>query len=169
MTSFPTCFDTAIGLIVDGLDGSADILKFGFHYSIAGFEIYMGEMLLAVFILLLFGYLNIIGVRKAAIVQSVLSSTLIVCSLTLFIASFFREKAQIIHFHPIWGFDKHAAIAANATTATIDSIPSNGNTFGLTIETLNSLSSAKYHLGHQHVNRFSKKRTINKKPPNVGK
>ncbi|MDD7255897.1 APC family permease, partial [Bullifex porci] len=36
---------TAIGLIVDGLDGPADILKFGFHYSIAGFDIYMGEML----------------------------------------------------------------------------------------------------------------------------
>jgi amino acid transporter len=30
---------TAIGLIVDGIDGSADLLKFGFHYSIAGFEI----------------------------------------------------------------------------------------------------------------------------------
>ena len=36
---------TAIGLIVDGLDGSADILKFGFHYNVAGFDIYMGEML----------------------------------------------------------------------------------------------------------------------------
>ena len=31
---------TAIGLIVDGLDGSADILKFGFHYSIAGFDVW---------------------------------------------------------------------------------------------------------------------------------
>ena len=30
---------TAIGLIVDGIDGGADILKFGFHYKIAGFEI----------------------------------------------------------------------------------------------------------------------------------
>ncbi len=27
---------TAIGLIVDGLDGTADVLKFGFHYTIAG-------------------------------------------------------------------------------------------------------------------------------------
>ena len=38
---------TAIGLIVDGLDGSADILKFGFHYQIAGFDVWLGEMLLA--------------------------------------------------------------------------------------------------------------------------
>ena len=65
---------TAIGLIVDGLDGSADILKFGFHYTIAGFDIYMGEMLLAMSILILFGWLNIIGVRKAGIVQTILSS-----------------------------------------------------------------------------------------------
>ena len=27
---------TAIGLIVDGLDGSADILKWGLHYQVAG-------------------------------------------------------------------------------------------------------------------------------------
>lgn len=47
---------TAIGLIVDGLDGSADILKWGFHYQIAGFDVWMGEMLLAMAILILFGY-----------------------------------------------------------------------------------------------------------------
>ena len=45
---------TAIGLIVDGLDGSADILKFGFHYSIAGFDVWMGEMILAMGILIPF-------------------------------------------------------------------------------------------------------------------
>ena len=38
---------TAIGLIVDGIDGPADILKFGFHYSVAGFDIWLGEILLA--------------------------------------------------------------------------------------------------------------------------
>ena len=70
---------TAIGLIVDGLDGSADILKFGFHYTIAGFDIYMGEMFLAMAILILFGWLNIIGVRKAGIVQTLLSSMLVIC------------------------------------------------------------------------------------------
>ena len=80
---------TAIGLIVDGLDGSADILKFGFHYSIAGFDIYLGEILLASFILILFGYLNIIGVKKAGFVQTVLSILLIVCVFTLFIADMF--------------------------------------------------------------------------------
>lgn len=110
---------TAIGLIVDGLDGNADILKFGFHYTIAGFEIYMGEMLLAMLILLFFGYLNVIGVKKAAFVQTILSSLLVVCVFTLFVAALISSKAQGINLQPIWGFDKAAAMAANATTAEI--------------------------------------------------
>lgn len=110
---------TAIGLIVDGLDGSADILKFGFHYSIAGFDIYMGEMLLAMAILLLFGYLNIIGVKKAGFIQGVLSSLLILCVFSLCIAGLVSSKAKGIHLQPIWGFDKTAAMAANAVTGEI--------------------------------------------------
>ena len=110
---------TAIGLIVDGLDGNADLLKFGFHYSIAGFDIYMGEMLLAMSILILFGWLNIIGVRKAGFVQTVLSTMLVTCVFTLFIAALVSAKAKGINMQPIWGFDKSAAMAANATTAEI--------------------------------------------------
>ena len=110
---------TAIGLIVDGLDGPADILKFGFHYTIAGFDIYMGEMLLASFILILFGYLNIIGVQKAAIVQTILSSLLVICVFTLFIAALFSSKAKGINMEPIWGFDKGAAMAAGVNTSGI--------------------------------------------------
>lgn len=110
---------TAIGLIVDGLDGSADILKFGFHYSIAGFEIYLGEMLLAMLILLLFGYLNIIGVRKAGFVQTILSSMLVICVFTLCISGLVSANAKGVNMQPVWGFDKTAAIAANATTAEI--------------------------------------------------
>ena len=112
---------TAIGLIVDGLDGTADILKFGFHYSIAGFEIYMGEMLLSMAILILFGYLNAIGVKKAGIVQTVLSSLLVICVFVLFLSALFSAKAKGIHMQPIWGFDKASAIANGATAAEIES------------------------------------------------
>ena len=110
---------TAIGLIVDGLDGPADILKFGFHYSVAGFNIYMGEMLLAMAILILFGWLNIIGVRKAGFVQTVLSSMLVVCVFTLFVSALVSSKAKGINMQPVWGFDKRAAMAAGATTSEI--------------------------------------------------
>ena len=117
---------TAIGLIVDGLDGGADILKFGFHYTIAGFDIYLGEMLLAMAILLLFGYLNIIGVRKAGVVQMILSVLLVICVFTLFIAALFSSRAKGINMQPVWGFDKSAAMAAGATTAEIGSFAHTG-------------------------------------------
>lgn len=68
---------TAIGLIVDGLDGNADILKFGFSYSIAGFEVHLGEILLASAILVLFAVLNMIGVKKAGYVSTVLAALLV--------------------------------------------------------------------------------------------
>ena len=117
---------TAIGLIVDGLDGSADILKFGFHYSIAGFDIYMGEMLLAAFILVLFGYLNILGVHKAAIVQTILSTMLIICVFTLFVAALVSSKAKGINMAPVWGFDKAGAMVAGATTSGIGAFAHKG-------------------------------------------
>ena len=110
---------TAIGLIVDGLDGSADILKFGFHYNIAGFDIYLGEMLLSMTVLILFGWLNVIGVRKAGIVQTVLSSLLVICVFVLFLSAVFSAKAKGVNMQPIWGFDKAAAKAAGAVTADI--------------------------------------------------
>ena len=110
---------TAIGLIVDGLDGPADILKFGFHYSIAGFNIYMGEMMLAMGVLILFGWLNIIGVQKAAFVQTILSSLLVLCVFTLFVAALVSSKAKGVNMQPVWGFDKAGAMAAGATTENI--------------------------------------------------
>ncbi len=110
---------TAIGLIVDGLDGPLNILKFGFHYQIAGFDVWLGEILLASGILILFGYLNIIGVEKAGFVQTILATLLAVCAGTLCIAGLVSAKAQGINMAPIWGFDKAAAIAAGATTENI--------------------------------------------------
>ena len=117
---------TAIGLIVDGIDGSADLLKFGFHYSIAGFEIYMGEMLLAMGILILFGYLNILGVQKAGFIQTVLSSLLIICVATLSVSALFSPKAAALNLTPLWGFDKAAAMAAGATGDAIDAFARTG-------------------------------------------
>lgn len=121
---------TAIGLIVDGLDGGADILKFGFHYEIAGFEVYLGEILLAMSILILFGVLNVMGVKKAGIVQTVLSSLLIVSVLCLTASALISSKAQGVNLAPIWGFDKNAALAAGATMENVDSF-ARGGTAGI--------------------------------------
>ncbi|MDO4811342.1 MAG: APC family permease [Eubacteriales bacterium] len=117
---------TAIGLIVDGLDGSADILKFGFHYTVAGFDVWLGEIILAAGILLLFGVLNILGVKKAGFVQTVLASMLALCALTLCIAGLLSAKASGVHMAPIWGFDKSAAIAAGAATESVGAFAHTG-------------------------------------------
>lgn len=117
---------TAIGLIVDGLDGSLDILKFGFHYTLAGFEVYMGEMLFAMLILIAFGYLNILGVKKAGFIQTILSSLLVISVLTLTIAALCSDKASLLNGYPLWGFDKVSAIANNATTANINEFAHSG-------------------------------------------
>lgn len=106
---------TAIGLIVDGIFGS--VLKWGFHYSIAGFEVWLGEILLASSILILFGVLNIIGVKKAGIVQTVLASLLIISVATLFIAALVSRHATFENMSPLWGFDKNAAISAGGYDA----------------------------------------------------
>jgi amino acid transporter len=106
---------TAIGLIVDGLFGP--VLKWGFHYEIAGFEVWLGEILLASFILILFGMLNIWGVKKAGFVQTILASLLIVSVFTLFIGALASPYATIENMDPIWGFDKAGAITAGGYDA----------------------------------------------------
>lgn len=111
---------TAIGLIVDGLDGNADILKFGFSYTIAGFEVHLGEIILAMAILILFGILNILGVKKAGFIQTVLAATLAVCAFTLFAAGLISSKAKGINMEPIWGFDKAAMINSAADISNVN-------------------------------------------------
>ena len=103
---------TAIGLIVDGLDGTADILKFGFSYSIAGFEVYFGEMIFAMSILILFAVLNLLGVKKAGFVQTVLATLLVFSVFTLTIAAICSPKTNLENMAPLWGFDKTGAVAA---------------------------------------------------------
>lgn len=93
---------TAIGLIFEGLFGN--ILKFGPHYSIAGFEIWLGEIIVSVSILLVFSILNIYGVKKTAFIQTLLAGLLVVSVIALFVASFFSKDVNIANLDPIWGF-----------------------------------------------------------------
>lgn len=106
---------TAIGLIVDGIFG--DVLKWGFHYSIAGFEVWLGEILLASLILILFGVINILGVKKAGYVQTILAALLIGSVFVLFVSALASPYATVENMFPLWGFDKSAAIAAGGYDA----------------------------------------------------
>ncbi|MBO4693767.1 MAG: APC family permease [Clostridia bacterium] len=117
---------TAIGLIVDGLDGDANILRFNYLYEIAGFKVYLGEMLFAGFILILFGIFNIIGVQKAGFIQTILAALLAISAFTLFAAGLISSKAKGINMEPVWGFDLAAAKANNAVTENIGQFAHSG-------------------------------------------
>lgn len=119
---------TAIGLIVDGLDGPANILKWGFHYTIAGFDVYLGEMLFAMTILVLFAIFNIKGVKIAGIIQTILAISLAASVFTLTIAALVSGKVSFENMNPLWGFSKSDAIAAmsNGTYTSIDEFAHSG-------------------------------------------
>lgn len=59
---------TALALIGRNLMGNT--FKFGFHYNVVGYDIYFGELLLAVVALILFAYLSIKGVKFSGIFQT---------------------------------------------------------------------------------------------------
>lgn len=51
--------------------------EFGFHYVVAGYDIYFGEILLAVFALVFFGILSIRGVQFTGVFQTILVFSLV--------------------------------------------------------------------------------------------
>ena len=81
---------TALPLICRNLFG--DALCFGFHYSIAGYDVYLGEILLSLAALLLCTLLCLQGTKVAAAAQVVMALLLIAGVLFAFFASFFRQE-----------------------------------------------------------------------------
>lgn len=134
---------TAIGLIVDGLFGP--VLKFGFHYSIAGFEVYLGEILLAVAVLVLFGLFNIRGVKVAGFIQTCLAVGLIVSVATLTIGALVSPLTSVKNMEPIWGFDKSAAVQAYqaAGVATAEGFERSGGS-AIAVSILSTLAIAPW-------------------------
>ena len=61
---------TALALVGRSLLGG--VFQVGFHYTVAGYEVYAGELALALGALVLFAVLNVRGVRLAGVFQTVL-------------------------------------------------------------------------------------------------
>lgn len=83
-------------------------------------------------ILILFGIFNILGVKKAGIIQTVLASLLGASVFTLLIAALISSKSTLSNMQPWWGFNKSEAVAAytNGTYTSIDQY-SHGGTMGI--------------------------------------
>lgn len=89
---------TALALI--GRNLMNNIFQFGFHYSIAGYDIYLGEVLLAVVALVLFAILSIRGVKFTGVFQTGLVFALVGGVLIVTIAALVSPKASFSNLTP---------------------------------------------------------------------
>ncbi len=110
---------TAIPLIIEGLFGKGVLDWGGIGYEIAGNHVSIGGIVIAAAILLLFGFLNILGVKKAGFIQIVLSTLLVASVVVLTVAALVSSKAQGVNLAPVWGFDKAAAKEVYETAGSV--------------------------------------------------
>jgi len=95
---------TALGLVINGLAPGA--LHFGFSYEIAGNVIYLGEILVACGVLILFAVINMLGTKKAGIVQTILAGLLALTVIILVIATIASPLTSWDNIGPLWGYFK---------------------------------------------------------------
>jgi len=89
---------TALALIGRNLMGN--IFQFGFHYTVAGYDIYLGELILAVVALILFAWLGIRGVKTSGSFQTVLAISLVTGIVLVCCGAIFSPKASWSNMAP---------------------------------------------------------------------
>ena len=89
---------TALALI--GRNLMNNVFQIGFHYSIAGYDIYLGEIILAVAALLLFAFLSIRGVKFTGVVQTCLVFSLVGGVMIILIAALLNPNVSFKNLSP---------------------------------------------------------------------
>lgn len=89
---------TALALI--GRNLLNNVFQFGFHYSVAGYDIYLGEILLAVAALVLFAILSIRGVKFTGIFQTLLVICLVGGVAAIVIGALISPNASLSNLSP---------------------------------------------------------------------
>ncbi|MCR4654639.1 MAG: amino acid permease [Lachnospiraceae bacterium] len=77
---------TALSLIGRYLPG--DVFQFGFHYTVLGYDVYQGEVMLSMVCILVFGFICIKGKKLAVLLQVIaafmLIAGIVICSIAVF-------------------------------------------------------------------------------------
>ncbi|MBR3556950.1 MAG: amino acid permease [Oscillospiraceae bacterium] len=94
---------TAIPLIFRNILG--DLLHFGYFYTIAGYDVYLGEIMISLLAVLVFGFVCLKGSRAASMTQILLALFLIVGILVAFFAVFTGRKAGTGTMQPLFSPD----------------------------------------------------------------
>ncbi len=100
---------TALALI--GRNLMNNIFQVGFHYTVAGYDIYLGEIILALVALIGIAILSIRGVKFAGIFQTILVFALVGGVLLVAIAALVSDKASFANLSPAF-YESEATASA---------------------------------------------------------
>ena len=89
---------TALALI--GRNLMHNVFQVGFHYTVAGYDIYLGEIILALVALGLIAFLSIKGVKFAGVFQTLLVFCLVGGVLIVALAALISDKASFSNLSP---------------------------------------------------------------------
>ncbi len=94
---------TAFPLVIEKIFGS--VLKFGYIYNIAGMDVYLGEVLVSNFIVIMFAYINIKGINKSSKIQNIIIFLLVTLVVGIFIFMFFTVDKNIVLDSYIYNYE----------------------------------------------------------------
>lgn len=135
---------TALGLVSRKLLGG--LLEVGYLYTVAGWDIYAGEILLASAALIIFAFLSIKGISVAGWIQTAMALSLVGSVLILAFFALFSPEAQAANLHPLYPDDKTPLSAVIAVVAVapwafvgFDSIPQAAEEFNFSPKKTSSI------------------------------
>ena len=119
---------TALALVSRKLFGG--ILEFGYLYTVAGWDIYIGEILLASAVLVLFAVFSIKGVSVAGNLQTLLALALVASVVVLGVGAIVSPATSTANLQPVYPADSSAVASVISVVAVapwafvgFDSIP----------------------------------------------
>ena len=78
------------------------ILQHGYLYSIAGWDVYLGEIILASFALIVFGLMSIKGIKVLGTIQTILAFTLVSSILILVLFALLNPNVHYDNLNPLF-------------------------------------------------------------------
>lgn len=85
---------TAFPLVVKKI--FKDLLEFGYLYNVAGYEVYLGEVLLSSLVIIIFAYINIKGVKSISRIQNIIVIVLVISVTFIFGLMIYKVDTDII-------------------------------------------------------------------------
>lgn len=78
------------------------VLERVYLYSVAGWEVYLREVILASLAIIIFGYISIKGTEISGVVQTLLTTSLIASIIIIFMVAIFSRITSFSNFMPLF-------------------------------------------------------------------